>query len=57
MLHRFKNPSCRLLPSIVICAVYEWLVCLFEAAASLLLQRCEDSVVIYRLLNTCFGRT
>lgn len=42
MLHPFSNTSCRRYPSITIWAVYELPICLSEAAASLLLQRCED---------------
>lgn len=47
--------SCKLPPSVFICIVYELPIYLFAAPASLLLQRCGNKMIIYRLLNACFA--
>lgn len=40
---------------VFICIVYELPIYLFAASAYLLLQRGENTMIIYRLLNACFA--
>ena len=55
LLLLLPNASCKHYPSIFICIVFELPIYLFAAPASLLLQRCGNKMIIYRLRNAYFA--